>query len=87
MFTTVGSFKTVGHHLFNQDRCRRAIAEYIILDEMPFQTVEGEGFRHMMSQVEPRLQIPSRSTVTRDCLKVYHEQAYNLKSYFKRTKF
>ncbi|XP_054817609.1 zinc finger BED domain-containing protein RICESLEEPER 2-like [Prosopis cineraria] len=81
----LGSSKTLSHHLFNQLDCRQAIAIFVILDEMPFNIVEGDGFKEMMRRLEPRFQVPSRATVTRDCYKLYIEEARKLKRYFKKS--
>ncbi|XP_054795833.1 zinc finger BED domain-containing protein RICESLEEPER 2-like [Prosopis cineraria] len=81
----LGSSKTFSHHLFNQLDCRQAIAIFVILDEMPFNVVEGDGFKEMMRRLEPRFQVPSRATVTRDCYKLYLEEARKLKRYFKKS--
>ena len=83
--TLQGANKTLSHHLFNQEDCRKSVAMWIILDEMPFRAVEGEGFKRMMNQIEPRFQIPSRSTITRDCLRLHMEESIKLKRYFKKT--
>ncbi|XP_028755608.1 zinc finger BED domain-containing protein RICESLEEPER 2-like [Neltuma alba] len=82
----LGSSKTLSHHVFNQEECRKGVALFVILDEMPFRVVEGDGFKEMMTRIEPRFQVPSRATVTRDCLGLYLEEARKLKMYFKRTK-
>uniref|UniRef100_A0A3Q7GW15 HAT C-terminal dimerisation domain-containing protein n=1 Tax=Solanum lycopersicum TaxID=4081 RepID=A0A3Q7GW15_SOLLC len=56
---------------FEQEVCRRALVEMIILDELPFSFVEKEGFKKFMSKVQPLFHIPSRRTITRDCYEVY----------------
>ncbi|XP_054816900.1 zinc finger BED domain-containing protein RICESLEEPER 2-like [Prosopis cineraria] len=81
----LGSSKTLSHHLFNQLDCRQAIAIFVILDEMPFNVMEGDGFKEMMRRLEPRFKVPSRATVTRDCYKLYLEEARKLKRYFKKS--
>ncbi|XP_054803961.1 zinc finger BED domain-containing protein RICESLEEPER 2-like [Prosopis cineraria] len=81
----LGSSKTLSHHLFNQLDCRQAIAIFVILDEMPFNVMEGDSFKEMMRRLEPRFQVPSRATVTRDCYKLYLEEARKLKRYFKKS--
>ncbi|KAI3859107.1 hypothetical protein MKX03_008172, partial [Papaver bracteatum] len=53
--------------IFSQEKCKRAVVEFIIIDEMSFREVEGEGFRRMMHVLEPRFVVPSRMTVYR-CL-------------------
>ncbi|XP_050876751.1 zinc finger BED domain-containing protein RICESLEEPER 1-like [Lathyrus oleraceus] len=60
-----GSVLTSVH--FDAETCRKALARMIIIDELPFKFVEGEGFLHFMSVVQPKLSIPSRITIARDC--------------------
>ncbi|XP_028754428.1 zinc finger BED domain-containing protein RICESLEEPER 2-like [Neltuma alba] len=79
MFSTGAGGKSLTHHVFSQDLCRRALVKFLILEELPFQTMEGEGFKELLRTLEPRFQIPSRATVTRDCLKLYYEEARRLK--------
>ncbi|XP_069153735.1 zinc finger BED domain-containing protein RICESLEEPER 2-like [Solanum lycopersicum] len=64
---------------FEQEVCRRALVEMIILDELPFSFVEKEGFKKFMSKFQPLFHIPSRRTITRDCYEVYGELRINLK--------
>uniref|UniRef100_A0A3Q7GI24 HAT C-terminal dimerisation domain-containing protein n=1 Tax=Solanum lycopersicum TaxID=4081 RepID=A0A3Q7GI24_SOLLC len=51
---------------FEQEACRRALVEMIILDELPFSFVEKEGLKKFMSKFQPLFHIPSRN-ITRDC--------------------
>ncbi|CAO2044570.1 unnamed protein product [Urochloa humidicola] len=51
----------------------------VILDEMPFSVVEGEGFKEYSNTLEPRFHLPSRITVARDCMKIYLEEKAKLK--------
>jgi hypothetical protein len=51
----------------------------VIVDEMPFNVVEGEGFREYSKTLEPRFELPSRFTVARDCMKIYLEEKTRLK--------
>ena len=44
---------------FNQDVIRKAIAEMIIVDELPFRFVDGRGFRKWMALACPRFRVPS----------------------------
>ncbi|CAI8615833.1 unnamed protein product [Vicia faba] len=60
-----GSVLTGVH--FDVEACRKALARMIIVDELPFKFVEGEGFLHFMSFVQPKLSIPKRITIARDC--------------------
>ncbi|KAI3876975.1 hypothetical protein MKX03_024560 [Papaver bracteatum] len=72
--------------IFSQDKCKRAVVEFIIIDEMPFRAVEGEGFRRMMHVLEPRFVVPSRMTIYRCLLEIYVDEKEKLKNYFKSSK-
>ena len=52
---------------FDPDLCRQLLARMIIVGELPFRFVEGEGFRYFMSVLQPKLHIPGRISVARDC--------------------
>ncbi|CAL1354716.1 unnamed protein product [Linum trigynum] len=78
-----GQVHTLGSWQFNQTDARRALAEMIILDELPFRYVEHEGFKRFMSRVCPMFVLPSRQTVREDCIKVFFENRDMLKDYFK----
>jgi hypothetical protein len=55
-------------HSFSIEDCRKALAEMVIIDEMPFRSVVGEGFKRYSKVLQPRFEIPSRITVERDCM-------------------
>ena len=38
---------------YNKKACRKALAKMVVLDEMPFRTVEGEGFRQFCQVLQP----------------------------------
>ncbi|XP_070031712.1 zinc finger BED domain-containing protein RICESLEEPER 1-like [Nicotiana tomentosiformis] len=67
---------------FDQALSRRALAQMIILDELPFSFVEKEGFKKFIGVTIPQFQIPSRRTLTRDCYELYYEQRQSLKKSF-----
>ena len=58
---------------FNQDVIRKALAKMLIVDELPFSFVERDGFREYCKTINPHFFIPSRSTATRDCYKLFIE--------------
>ncbi|XP_060211894.1 zinc finger BED domain-containing protein RICESLEEPER 1-like [Lycium barbarum] len=60
---------TVEKVVININKIRRAIAEFVIIEEQPFKVVEGEGFRRLMAVSLPNFQLPSRLTVARQ----YHK--------------
>ncbi|XP_070036181.1 zinc finger BED domain-containing protein RICESLEEPER 1-like [Nicotiana tomentosiformis] len=67
---------------FDQALSRRALAQMIILDELPFSFVEKEGFRKFIGVTIPQFQIPSCRTLARDCYELDCEQIQSLKKSF-----
>jgi len=67
---------------FNASKIRAAISKMIIVDELPFRFVEGEGFQAFMKTVEPRFSIPSRFTVMRDYFKLFMSEKEKWKGIF-----
>ncbi|KAH0691526.1 hypothetical protein KY289_018884 [Solanum tuberosum] len=67
----------------NVENTRRAIAEFVIIDEQPFKVVEGEDFKKLMAKALPNFELPSRVTVARHCLKIYPEEKEKLKKLVK----
>ncbi|XP_019196619.1 PREDICTED: zinc finger BED domain-containing protein RICESLEEPER 3-like [Ipomoea nil] len=78
-----GTEGVLGTLVFDQDLIRRALAEMIILDELPFRIVEGQGFRKFVLVCCPRFKIPSRWTISRDIFKIFSDERVNLKKFFK----
>ena len=70
---------------FNKEACRYALAKMIILDELPFRIVEGEGFRQFCTIVQPRFDPPSRFTVARDVFQLYLAERKKLKGELTRS--
>lgn len=67
---------------FDPEDSRRKCAKMIIVDELPFAHVEGEGFREFVASLCPEYISPSRSTVTRDCYSLFIEEREKLKVFF-----
>ena len=76
------SVGVIGTWTFNQEAIRIALCYIIIVDELPFKFVEGEGFKNFMSVVCPRFKIPNRWTASRDCYNAYVEAKLKLKNIF-----
>ncbi|KAD5803004.1 hypothetical protein E3N88_14364 [Mikania micrantha] len=81
-----GSSVEVKSWKFCDKATRKAIARMVILDELPFTTVEQEGFRNLMQTICPNFKIPSRFTVSRDVGEIYLEEKAKLKSFFASNK-
>lgn len=78
-----GKLVSVG---FDQNSCRKATVKMIVLDELPFAFVERPGFVQFCEVAVPKFEIPSRSTITRDVVKMYMEEKAFLKSLFTKNK-
>ena len=74
------NFSTIS---FSVEASRVVLAKMIIIDELLYKFVENGGFMLFMGVSQPMLIIPSRTTVARDCLKLYLEEKKRLKSFFK----
>ncbi|KAG2715479.1 hypothetical protein I3760_03G079800 [Carya illinoinensis] len=70
-------------HKFDLEIVRMTIAEMIICDELPFRIVEAQGFRKVCRSLEPRFQVSSRTTVARDCIKLFKIENEKLRKIFK----
>jgi hypothetical protein len=70
---------------YNVQKIREALAKMVIVDELPFRFVEGEGFHDFMKTVESRFKIPSRYIVMKDCLKIFISEKEKLRAIFLTT--
>ena len=70
---------------YDENAIRIALIRMIIVDELPFKFVEGEGFRDLFAVACLRFHIPSKRTVTRDCYDLYVSERDKLKSFIKQT--
>ncbi|KAL2906539.1 Zinc finger BED domain-containing protein RICESLEEPER 2 [Bienertia sinuspersici] len=61
---------------------REALIYMIIVDELPFKHVEKPGFKYLMQTACPNFHIPSRTTIARDCLKLYYSEKERLREMF-----
>ncbi|KAG2704131.1 hypothetical protein I3760_06G170800 [Carya illinoinensis] len=70
-------------HKYSEDAVRLAIAEMVIIDELPFRIVEGQGFKKLVWLLEPKFKVPCRVTVARDCMKLFTSEKAKLRKLFK----
>ena len=56
---------------YNESMCWEALARMIIIDELPFKFVEHEGFRYYSNVLQPRVTVPTHTTIARDCIRLY----------------
>ena len=77
------SLRNLVTHKYSEEAVRMALAEMVILDELPFRIVEGQGFKKMVWLLEPKFKVPCRVTVVRDCMKLFASEKAKLKKLFK----
>jgi len=73
----VGTLKAIS---YNYDEYRQALAKMVIIDELPFNFMEVQGFKLFARTIQPRFDIPSYFTIMRDCLKLYVEEKDRLRT-------
>ncbi|KAK2641495.1 hypothetical protein Ddye_023258 [Dipteronia dyeriana] len=78
--------KYCGVSKFDQLKCKRALAEMLILDELPFRFVENRGFHRFCFELCPLFDLPSRRTIVRELYQLYIDEKIKLKKYFNRSK-
>ncbi|CAN1186943.1 Zinc finger BED domain-containing protein RICESLEEPER 2 [Linum perenne] len=68
---------------FSQVVIRLALAEMIIVDELPFSFVEHRGFKRFMEVCCPEFDIPSMRAIRKDCFKLFIAERQKLKDYLR----
>ncbi|CAN1128033.1 Putative AC transposase [Linum perenne] len=68
---------------FSQVAIRLALAEMIIVDELPFTFVEHRGFIRFMEVCCLEFDIPSRRAIREDCFKLFIAERQKLKDYLR----
>ena len=66
---------------WTKEKAREYLAKYIVLDELPFRHVEGEGFRQYSHYMNPKFDPPSRITIARDIYNLYMDEKKKIKKY------
>lgn len=57
---------------FDQKEITKVCVKMIVMDELPFTFVEGQGFREFCSIACPLWKVPCRQTIARDVLSMYY---------------
>ena len=74
-----GNLLAVG---FSKEACRTACAEMIIIDELSFSHLEGEGFRKFCRVLNLKFDPPSCRTISRDVFQLFLNEKKKLKYFF-----
>jgi hypothetical protein len=70
---------------YNAVNIRGVITKMIIVDELSFRSVQGEGFQDFMKIIEPRFLVSSRYAMMKDCVKLFMFETENLRAMFMTT--
>lgn len=70
--------------VFSFDACKRALAEMIVIDELPFRFVEGIGFKRFCNLMQPKFtKVPSRTTIAGEVIAIFNNEKGKLKKLLK----
>lgn len=72
-------------NLKKKKKSKRALADMIIFDEIPFRHVEGKRFRHSNRSNQPSFNIPSTGKITKKCLTLYKKRKSNFVMLLEKT--
>ncbi|KAH9771788.1 BED-type domain-containing protein [Citrus sinensis] len=72
---------------FDKEDCKKTVAMYFILNEVPFREVESYGFHLLCNKLCPRFGPPSRRTLVRDIYQLYLVEKAALKNMFIANKY
>ena len=71
---------------FDEELARKILAKMIIIDELPFKFLKGEGFKELIAVLCLRFRIPLRWMVTWDYFQLYLDERLKLKNFLKNSK-
>ncbi|XP_074369609.1 zinc finger BED domain-containing protein RICESLEEPER 2-like [Apium graveolens] len=71
---------------WTKEGAQEHLAKYIILDELPFRHLEGEGFKLYSRYMNPKFDPPSRMTIARDVYNLYVDEKKKIKNMLSKEK-
>ncbi|KAL5790079.1 hypothetical protein ACOSQ2_004967 [Xanthoceras sorbifolium] len=85
--TNEGCMSSIGLATFKQeDTDQKALAEMLVVDELPFRFVEKQGFQKFCRVGMPKFDVPSRRTIVRDIMQLYVDEKASLIKNFRKNK-
>ncbi|KAL5779200.1 hypothetical protein ACOSQ2_009937 [Xanthoceras sorbifolium] len=84
--TNEGCMSSIGLATFKQEDTRKALAEMLVVDELPFRFVEKQGFQKFCRVGMPKFDVPSRRTIVRDIMQLYVDEKASLIKNFRKNK-
>ncbi|WVZ14298.1 hypothetical protein V8G54_011864 [Vigna mungo] len=69
---------------FDQNVSRMKLVKMFVESELPFRFVENKGFRDFVWSLQPRFELPSRTTLRREMWELYEEEKAKLKIFLSK---
>ena len=79
---SVGPSPTISK--FDQNASRMKLVKMFVKSELPFRFVEDEDFRDFVRSLQPRFEVPSRTTLRREMWELYEEEKAKLKFFLSK---
>lgn len=76
----VGKLKVIAYNL---EKTRLQLAKMMIINRLPFRIDKGERFRTYSRYLYPILELPHRTTLVKDCMKLYDDEKFKLNKLMK----
>lgn len=70
---------------FDVEKSQQELVRMIVLNELPFSTVEYDGFRKFVASLNPLFRMVSRTTVKANCISACEEQRLALQEVLKNS--
>jgi hypothetical protein len=80
-----GSCKNLMITKYSEKIIRKTLCEMIIVDEMPFSSMDRMGFKKLCKVLELRFKLPSHYILMKDCVKLYMQTKDTMKIKFLKT--
>nr|KYP41362.1 Putative AC transposase [Cajanus cajan] len=79
---SVGPSPTISK--FDQNASRMKLVKMFVKSELPFRFVEDDDFRDFVWSLQPRFEVPSRTTLRREMWELYEEEKAKLKFFLSK---
>ncbi|KZV20995.1 hypothetical protein F511_37959 [Dorcoceras hygrometricum] len=77
---TMGQGNALVPHIFSQKKCELKLTRYVVIDEVSFRAVEGNGFVGLLHELQPRFRIPDRKKIAGFVYDIFLEEKAKIRS-------
>ncbi|KZV27152.1 hypothetical protein F511_21659 [Dorcoceras hygrometricum] len=67
-------------HIFSQKRCELKLTRYVVIDEVSFRAIEGNGFVGLLHELQPKFRIPDQKKISGLVYDLFLEESEDTKS-------